>query len=48
MIPLSLYLNVDLLKLVLAGFINNDVLMYDKETGNYAKCRNSDLIDELG
>ena len=37
-----------MLKLSQAKIIGKDVNMYDRETENFALCRNSDLIEELG
>ena len=48
MIPISLYVSIEILKLCLAFTINKDVNMYDNETKSFANCRNSDLIEELG
>jgi phospholipid-transporting ATPase len=50
MIPISLYVIIELLKLIQGKIINNDVKMYfaDPEDVNFALCRNSDLIEELG
>ena len=48
MIPISLYVIIEILKLGLAIQINNDVLMYDKETEKKASVRASDLVEELG
>ena len=48
MIPISLYVIIEILKLGQASYINKDVEMYDEETESFAKCRNSDLIEELG
>jgi magnesium-transporting ATPase (P-type) len=48
MIPISLYVIIEILKLGTASYINKDLLMYDKETESFALCRNSDLIEELG
>lgn len=52
MIPISLYVIIEMLKLGQAAIINKDVKMYYREegdaSGNYALCRNSDLIEELG
>ena len=50
MIPISLYVIIEMLKLVQANIINNDVRMFyaDPEDMNFALCRNSDLIEELG
>ena len=48
MIPISLYVIIEILKLILAGLIRADLCMVDEETGKNAECRNSDLIEELG
>jgi len=48
MIPISLYVIIEMLKLGMAYLINQDVAMYWPEDGNFATCRNSDLIEELG
>lgn len=48
LIPISLYVIIELLKLSQAILIGKDVLMYDPETDKFGLCRNSDLIEELG
>lgn len=48
LIPISLYVIIELLKLSQAFIIAKDVKMYDKETEKFGLCRNSDLIEELG
>ena len=50
MIPISLYVMIEVLKLIQATMINNDVRMFyaDPEDMKFALCRNSDLIEELG
>lgn len=48
MIPISLYVVIEILKLGQASFINKDIEMFDKETFSYSMSRNSDLIEELG
>jgi hypothetical protein len=48
MIPISLYVVIELLKLGLAKQINEDKKMFFAEDMNYALCKNSDLIEELG
>jgi phospholipid-transporting ATPase len=47
MIPISLYVMLELLKLGQSYLIRKDVTMYDKDTG-FTMCRNSDLIEEMG
>jgi phospholipid-transporting ATPase len=48
MIPISLYVALEIVRLLLANFIKNDVLMYNENTDRPAACRASDLIEELG
>lgn len=50
MIPISLYVIIEMIKLLQAKIINQDVKMFfaDPDDMNYALCRNSDLIEELG
>jgi phospholipid-transporting ATPase len=47
LIPISLYVVLEMIKLAQSIFINSDLRLYHPETG-YSKCRNSDLIEELG
>ena len=48
MIPISLYVIIEILKLGQADLINKYVKMYSEEDGKLATCRNSDLIEEMG
>lgn len=48
MIPISLYVIIEMLKLLQTKIINSDVKMFFVEDMQYALCRNSDLIEELG
>lgn len=48
MIPISLYVIIELLKLGQAKIINQDVKMYCREDKNFVRCKNSDLIEEMG
>lgn len=48
MIPISLYVIIEMLKLLQTKLINNDVKMFFVEDMQYGLCRNSDLIEELG
>ena len=48
MIPISLYVIIELLKLILGALIDNDVKLYDPLDKKFSSCRNSDLIEELG
>ena len=48
MIPISLYVIIEVLKLVQSYLIKWDEEMVDSETQQAAECRNSDLVEELG
>lgn len=48
LIPLSLYISLDVVKLALAYFIGQDLDIYCEKTNQPARCRTSELIEELG
>ncbi|XP_072978047.1 probable phospholipid-transporting ATPase 4 [Typha angustifolia] len=48
LIPISLYVSIEVVKVLQAMFINNDLHMYDEDTGNPAQARTSNLNEELG
>ncbi|KAK9728789.1 drs2 neo1 protein [Basidiobolus ranarum] len=48
LIPISLYVTMELVKLVQAYFINNDLEMYFKETDTPAEARTCTINEELG
>lgn len=48
MIPISLYVMIEILKLGQARYINKDIMMYDIDSQSFSSVRNSDLIEELG
>lgn len=48
LIPISLYVIIEMLKLSQGWLIGKDVKMYDRETDKFGMCRASDLIEELG
>ncbi|XP_010907601.1 probable phospholipid-transporting ATPase 4 isoform X2 [Elaeis guineensis] len=48
LIPISLYVSIEVVKVLQAMFINQDLQMYDEETGNPAQARTSNLNEELG
>ncbi|KAJ9568389.1 hypothetical protein OSB04_004355 [Centaurea solstitialis] len=48
LIPISLYVSIELVKVLQAMFINRDINMYDEETGTPAQARTSNLNEELG
>ncbi|RDX61623.1 putative phospholipid-transporting ATPase 4, partial [Mucuna pruriens] len=48
LIPISLYVSIEVVKVLQATFINQDIQMYDDETGTPADARTSNLNEELG
>ncbi|KAM7480579.1 hypothetical protein LguiA_028792 [Lonicera macranthoides] len=48
LIPISLYVSIEVVKVLQALFINQDIHMYDEETGTPAQARTSNLNEELG
>ncbi|CAA6666143.1 unnamed protein product [Spirodela intermedia] len=48
LLPISLYVSIELVKVLQAMFINQDIQMYDEETGKPAQARTSNLNEELG
>ncbi|KAK9131235.1 hypothetical protein Sjap_011722 [Stephania japonica] len=48
LIPISLYVSIEVVKVLQATFINHDLHMYDEESGNPAQARTSNLNEELG
>jgi len=48
MIPISLYVVIEMTKLGQSKLINEDVRMFFAEDMQFALCRNSDLVEELG
>lgn len=48
LIPISLYVSIEVVKVLQATFINQDIHMYDEETANPAQARTSNLNEELG
>uniref|UniRef100_A0A0D9WBP4 Phospholipid-transporting ATPase n=1 Tax=Leersia perrieri TaxID=77586 RepID=A0A0D9WBP4_9ORYZ len=47
-IPISLYISIEIVKLLQAMFINQDIHMYHEETDTPAHARTSNLNEELG
>ena len=47
-VPISLYVSVEVIRLFLSFLINWDNEMYDTESGTRAKARNTTLNEELG
>lgn len=48
LIPISLYVSIEVVKVLQAMFINQDLHMYDEESGKPARARTSNLNEELG
>eukprot|EP01103_Thecamoeba_quadrilineata_P000633 TRINITY_DN10544_c0_g1_i1.p1 TRINITY_DN10544_c0_g1~~TRINITY_DN10544_c0_g1_i1.p1 ORF type:complete len:1100 (-),score=167.10 TRINITY_DN10544_c0_g1_i1:151-3450(-) len=48
MIPLSLYVTMELVKVILAYYITKDIKMYCRETDTPAKAKTSNLTEQLG
>eukprot|EP00268_Persea_americana_P023564 TRINITY_DN23132_c0_g2_i2.p1 TRINITY_DN23132_c0_g2~~TRINITY_DN23132_c0_g2_i2.p1 ORF type:complete len:977 (+),score=213.52 TRINITY_DN23132_c0_g2_i2:372-3302(+) len=48
LIPISLYVSIEVVKVLQAMLINSDIKLYDEETGNSAMARTSNLNEELG
>ena len=48
LLPISLYVSIELVKVLQAMFINQDIQMYDEESGKPAQARTSNLNEELG
>ncbi|KAI7754349.1 hypothetical protein M8C21_006037 [Ambrosia artemisiifolia] len=48
LIPISLYVSVEIVKVLQTVFINKDVHMYDEESDKPAHARTSNLTEELG
>uniref|UniRef100_A0A7N0UN04 Phospholipid-transporting ATPase n=1 Tax=Kalanchoe fedtschenkoi TaxID=63787 RepID=A0A7N0UN04_KALFE len=47
-IPISLYVSIEIVKVIQSIFINQDILMYYEETDRPAHARTSNLNEELG
>ncbi|KAJ3692468.1 hypothetical protein LUZ60_012818 [Juncus effusus] len=47
-IPISLYISIEIVKLLQALFINQDIQMYHEESDKPARARTSNLNEELG
>eukprot|EP00899_Mesostigma_viride_P007202 jgi/Mesvir1/16483/Mv10041-RA.1 len=48
LVPISLYVTIEIVKVIQSLFINFDLDMYYEETKGYAKARTSNLNEELG
>eukprot|EP00276_Gloeochaete_wittrockiana_P010700 CAMPEP_0184644446 /NCGR_PEP_ID=MMETSP0308-20130426/1165_1 /TAXON_ID=38269 /ORGANISM="Gloeochaete witrockiana, Strain SAG 46.84" /LENGTH=1076 /DNA_ID=CAMNT_0027072989 /DNA_START=331 /DNA_END=3561 /DNA_ORIENTATION=- len=48
LVPISLYVSLEIVKVMQAAFISWDVQMRDPETGIYARARTSNINEELG
>lgn len=47
-IPISLYVYMEMIKLVMSYFINSDITMYHPESNTPARANTSNLAEELG
>ena len=47
-IPLSLYVIIDFIKISHVYFINNDILMYDEKSKKGAECKTLNIPEDLG
>ncbi|XP_065815006.1 phospholipid-transporting ATPase VB [Labrus bergylta] len=48
LIPISLYLSIELVKIGQIFFINNDVDMYDPDTNSRVQCKSLNITEDLG
>lgn len=48
LIPISLYVSIEMVKFLQAIFINQDIYMFDEDSGVPAEARTSNLNEELG
>ena len=48
LIPISLYVTLEFIKLISGFFIDWDGGLYNAELGLYGRCRNSKLVEQLG
>merc|ERR1712196_583119 len=48
LVPISLYVTVNMVKTLTASLIDCDAHMFDDEKLMYAKCRNNKIIEEVG
>jgi len=48
MIPISLYVIIEILKMTQKYLVDFDIQMYNHENNQFSKCQNSDLIEEVG
>jgi len=48
LIPISLYVSIEMVKVLQAMLLNSDIAMYDEETGKSTEARTSNLNEELG
>ena len=48
MIPISLYVMIEVMKLFQSKLVGSDEDIWDPESKQYSEVRNSDLIEELG
>jgi phospholipid-translocating ATPase len=47
-VPISLYVSIEVTRIIQAAFINQDVRMYHEESNKPTRARTSNLNEELG
>ena len=47
-VPISLIVTLEIVKVYLAGFVSSDLKMYDEESKTFSTARTSNLVEELG
>lgn len=48
MIPISLYVSIEIVKVCQVYFINQDIELYDEETDSQLQCRALNITEDLG
>lgn len=48
MIPLSMYVSMEMIRIINSQFIDNDIQMYYEEKNISSKARNTNIGEELG
>jgi phospholipid-translocating ATPase len=48
LIPISLYVSIEIVKVCQVYFINQDIELYDEETDSQLQCRALNITEDLG
>lgn len=48
LIPISLYVSLEMIKLVQIYFMNNDLMMFDPKSCRFAEAKTSTINEDLG